>query len=186
MARRLLPRIVIVSTDQWLRAGLRAELRERGYDAVGARDLAEAVRVSRPEPGRGPVCLVVVDQLSLGGGIEADAVDRLHRATWRARLVLIAPALAIHEPLQFVMLAAKGHLGAYVQAVRGLIAWLPTLASERRAIGAFRRVHDRALYHAAPLVIRQDMVGGRVGSALKRAYDRWLAAYWAAIRPLLR
>ena len=38
------------------------------------------------------MCLVVVDQLSLGGGIEADAVDRLHRATWRARLVLIAPA----------------------------------------------------------------------------------------------
>jgi len=91
MARRLLPRIMIVSDDQWLRAGLRGELRERGYDAVGARDFGEADRASRPEPGRGPVGLVLVDQASLGAELDADAVDRLHRATGRARLVLIAP-----------------------------------------------------------------------------------------------
>ncbi len=91
VARRLLPRIVIVSDDQWLRAGLRGELRERGYDAVGARDLGEADHVSRPDPGRGPVGLVLVDQTSLGAELEANAVDRLHRATWRAPLVLIAP-----------------------------------------------------------------------------------------------
>jgi len=91
VGRRLLPRIVIVSDDQWLRAGLRGELRERGYDAVGARDIAEAVRASRPEPGRGPVGLVLVDQVSLGAGLEPAAVDGLLRATWRARLVLIAP-----------------------------------------------------------------------------------------------
>ena len=91
MARRQLARIVIVSDDQWLRAGLRGELRERGYDAVGARDLGEAVHESRPQPGRGSVGLVLVDQASLGTELEAEAVDRLHRATWRARLVLIAP-----------------------------------------------------------------------------------------------
>jgi hypothetical protein len=91
VARSLLPRIVIVSADQWLRAGLRGELRERGYDAVGARDIAEAVGASRPEPGRGPVRVVLVDQSSLGAGLERAAVDELHRATWRARLVLLAP-----------------------------------------------------------------------------------------------
>ena len=91
MARSLLPRIVIVSADQWLRAGLRGELRERGYDAVGARDVAEAIRASRLEPGRGPVRVVLVDQVSLGAALEPAAVDELHRATWRARLVLLAP-----------------------------------------------------------------------------------------------
>lgn len=87
-----MPRIVIVSNDQWVRAGLRGELRERGYDAVGARDVADAVHASRPDPGRGPVRLVLVDQTLLGAELEADAIERLHRATWRARLVLVAPA----------------------------------------------------------------------------------------------
>lgn len=88
---RLLRRVVIVSDDQWLRAGLRGELRERGFDAVGARDLGEATRVSRPERGRGPVGLVVVDQASLGAEPREDAVNELRRATWQARLVLLAP-----------------------------------------------------------------------------------------------
>ena len=91
MARRLLARVVIVSNDQWVRSGLRGELRERGYDAVGARDLADTVRVSRPEPTRGPVRLVLVDQASLGVELDPATVNELHRATWRARLVLIAP-----------------------------------------------------------------------------------------------
>ena len=82
---------MIVSDDQWLRAGLRGELRERGFDAVGARDLGEATRVARPERGRGPVGLVVVDQASLGAEPRVDAVNALRRATWQARLVLLAP-----------------------------------------------------------------------------------------------
>ena len=91
MAPVLLPRIVIVSGDQWLRAGLRGELRERGYDAIGARDLAEALDTARPEAGRGPVRLVLVDQSSLGDELDADAVRRVRRATWEAPVVLIAP-----------------------------------------------------------------------------------------------
>ena len=91
MVRALLPRIVIVSDDQWLRAGLRGELRERGYDAVGARDLDEAARTSRPQAGRGPVKLVLVDQLSLGDTLDASAGQRLRRAAWEAPVVLIAP-----------------------------------------------------------------------------------------------
>lgn len=101
-------------------------------------------------------------------------------------LLLLAPALAIHEPIQLAVLVLKGHLGAYVKAVRGLLPWLATLRRERRDIAAMRRVHDRALYSAAPLVVRQDLVGGRAGSAFKRAYDGWLLLYWRLMRPLLR
>lgn len=86
-----LPRILIVSDDQWLRAGLRGELRERGYDAVGARDLEEARRTARPEPGRGPVSMVLVDQASLGDEIDSDIVHDLRRATSDASVVLITP-----------------------------------------------------------------------------------------------
>jgi DNA-binding response OmpR family regulator len=60
------PRIVIVIPGQWPRALLRAELRERGYDAVGAASLAEALVYPAREEGRGPVALLVVDATALG------------------------------------------------------------------------------------------------------------------------
>lgn len=47
---------------QWPRALLRAELREAGYDAVGARDLDDAATYPRDEAGRGPVRLIILDQ----------------------------------------------------------------------------------------------------------------------------
>jgi GT2 family glycosyltransferase len=100
-------------------------------------------------------------------------------------LLLIAPALVIHEPLQLAMLMVKGHFGAYVTAVRGLLPWLRTLGPERRQIQGMRVVRDRDLFIAAPLIVRQDLVGGRVGRWFKRAYDAWLRGYWRVVRPLL-
>lgn len=100
-------------------------------------------------------------------------------------LLLVLPALAIHEPIQFVVLTMKGHFKAYLQAVRGLLPWLKTLRRERRELAAIRVVHDRALLSAAPLIVRQDLVGGRIGRTLKAAYDAWLGAYWKLIRPLV-
>jgi GT2 family glycosyltransferase len=100
-------------------------------------------------------------------------------------LLLLLPALAIHEPVQLAVIVRKGHFRAYAKAVRGLMPWLTTIGRERREIGARRVVHDRDLFFAAPLVIRDDLVGGGVGRTLKRAYDVWLRGYWRVIRPLL-
>jgi hypothetical protein len=55
-------RILIVMAAQWPRALLRAEFREAGYDAAGARDLDEAASYPREEAGRGPVRLIILDQ----------------------------------------------------------------------------------------------------------------------------
>ena len=101
-------------------------------------------------------------------------------------LVLLMPALIVHEPLQLSMIAAKGEFKAYRRAVRELLPWLKTLRAERREIASFRRRHDRELFTAAPLVIRQDVVGGGLGKVLKSAYDVWLRTYWAVISPLLK
>jgi hypothetical protein len=51
--------------DQWPRALLRAALREAGYDAGGTLTLEGALHQLRPDPDRGPVSLVVVDQAAL-------------------------------------------------------------------------------------------------------------------------
>ena len=61
------PRVLIVMPDQWPRALLRAALRERGYDAVGTRNLDSALRIRPDEFERGPVRLIIVDQPALTG-----------------------------------------------------------------------------------------------------------------------
>jgi GT2 family glycosyltransferase len=100
-------------------------------------------------------------------------------------LIVLAPALLVHELLQFGMLVAKGHLAAWWKALQGLRGWLPSLGEDRRAIQSRRKVRDRDLLTAAPLIVRSDMVGGGGGQFLKRAYDGWLRGYWSVAIHLL-
>jgi len=61
------PRVLLIMPDQWRRAVLRGALREVGYDAIGSIDVATARRHHRPEPGRGTMALMVVDQDAVAG-----------------------------------------------------------------------------------------------------------------------
>ena len=75
------PRVLIVMPDQWPRALLRAALRERGYDAVGTRNLDSALRIRPDEIERGPVRLIIVDQPALtGDATELTPLLERHRA----------------------------------------------------------------------------------------------------------
>jgi len=100
-------------------------------------------------------------------------------------LLILIPALLIHEPLQMGLLAARGHLGAWMRGLRDLLSWLPSLGEDRRAVRDLRRRHDRDLLRAAPLLMRPDMVGGSFGNLMKRAYDAWLQFYWGVARHLV-
>lgn len=100
-------------------------------------------------------------------------------------LIVLFPALWIHEVLQFLILAAKGHLGAWWHALRDLIAWRGELAVERRAVQARRHVRDRDLLVSAPLLVRSDLVNSGAAQIGKRLYDVWLSAYWALARHLV-
>ena len=55
---------------------------------------------------------------------------------WRT-LVAILPCLVVHEPLQLLVLHAKGH-GATTGRRCGLIAMLPDLARDRAEVKGFR------------------------------------------------
>jgi hypothetical protein len=67
--------------DQWPRSLVRATLRDAGYDAVGTRTLASAMRIAVAEPDRGAVRLIVVDQAALGAnGARLDQLLALHDA----------------------------------------------------------------------------------------------------------
>ncbi len=76
---------------------------------------------------------------------------------WRT-LLAILPCLAVHEPLQLLMLHAKGHGGTYWKAVRGLIAMLPDLPRDRAEVKRFRRLPDGALLNSDRLIVRDDLM----------------------------
>ena len=74
------PRVLVVMPEQWPRALLRAALRERGYDAVGTRNLDSALRVRPDEIERGPVQLIIVDYAALADGNTLKQLVDRHRA----------------------------------------------------------------------------------------------------------
>lgn len=82
------PRVLLILQEQWPRARLRAELRERGYDAAGAPTLADALVYPADGPESGPVRLVLVDHRVL----EADGTASIERVRARhpaARFLLL-------------------------------------------------------------------------------------------------
>ncbi len=100
---------------------------------------------------------------------------------WRT-LVAILPCLAIHEPLQLVVLHAAGHGRTYWKAVRGLIAMLPDLRRDRASVGRIRRVPDGALLRSDRLVVRDDLMRNPIVRVGKAAYEGFLSAYWRLLR----
>jgi hypothetical protein len=77
---------------QWPRALLRAALREQGYDASGTRAVNGALFQAGPDPARGPVRLVLVDQDALGEG-DMRQVEELRGRTSGVPILLLAPAM---------------------------------------------------------------------------------------------
>lgn len=90
------PRVLLVVPDQWHRALLRAQLREQGYDALGAPDLAGGLLYPALEPERGPVGLIVVDHGALTPFDDRLLTQLLERHG--APAILIAPAGASPPP----------------------------------------------------------------------------------------
>jgi DNA-binding response OmpR family regulator len=82
------PRVLVVMADQRTRALLRAELREVGYDALGARDLGEALHYPAADVGRGPVRLIIIDHSVLRDAPEDLLTDLLDRFSRPATLLL--------------------------------------------------------------------------------------------------
>ena len=102
---------------------------------------------------------------------------------WRT-LVVILPALAVHETLQLVTLVARGYFLVYLRAVGGLFRMLPTLPRDRAAVVRIRRLHDRSVLRAGQMVVRPDLVRG-VTARLSALYFAALDAYWRVAQRLL-
>ena len=93
-------------------------------------------------------------------------------------IICLIPPLLVYEPLQFLVLVAKGHGWTYLRAVAGLIAMLPTLPRDRALARRIRRRSDRDLLISAPLVVRGDLAANILIRSGKQSYERFLDAYW--------
>jgi len=100
---------------------------------------------------------------------------------WRT-IVCLVPPLLVHEPLQFLVLALKGHAMTYFKAVAGLIAMLPALPRDRALARRIRVRPDRDLLISGPLIVRDDLAGNALVRYGKSAYERALTAYWNLLK----
>lgn len=97
-------------------------------------------------------------------------------------LLLLLPCLLVHEPLQAVVLHAKGHARVYWKSVGGLLALLPTLKRDRAITNRIRAVPDAALLRADRLIIRDDLASNALVRLGKDAYEGFLRGYWRLLQ----
>jgi GT2 family glycosyltransferase len=97
-------------------------------------------------------------------------------------IVCLVPILLVHEPLQLIVLLAKGHGAAYLRAVGGLLAMLPDLPRDRALANRIRVKPDRDLLVSGPMVIREDLAANILVRHGKALYEGLLTAYWNLLK----
>ena len=116
--------------DQWPRVLLRAALREAGYDAIGTRSLAGALRLAEPEAEHGSVGVVVLGQEAFTRADLPD-LERLRLATHAPILLLAAAGRVVEEGPWVRVLRRPVSIGELVLSVESL---LPLPPAARRPI----------------------------------------------------
>jgi len=120
------PRVLVISGDQWPRAGIRAELREAGYDAIGALDVAAAFACPARDPSRGPVRLIVVEQDALSDDEARESLGRLTARFGGLPVVLLAHATRAQPAGHWAAILRRPFsVGDVVAAVRRLVPLPP-------------------------------------------------------------
>ena len=99
-------------------------------------------------------------------------------------IVCLVPALVVYEPLQFLVLAAKGHAWTYMRAAGGLLEMLPALPRDRAFNRRIRRKPDRDLLVSQPIVVGDALAANVVVRAGKGLYERMLDAYWIFLKSI--
>lgn len=99
-------------------------------------------------------------------------------------LLVLGPALVVHELATALFLAARGQLGTYARGTWHALRDLPRILRKRRAIQRLRRVPDREVLTCGPMMVRSD-IAGAAAVAAKRLLESFYAVYWAAFSRFL-
>ena len=127
------PRVLIVMSDDWRRALIRAALREVGYDAIGTHGPRETWLVPPEERDRASVRLIIVDQDALSPA-EIESLSALRRRLGDPDILLLARAtVAPPDGPWHRVLRRPVSVAEIVSAVEELV---PLRAELRHAIDA--------------------------------------------------
>jgi len=106
--------------------------------------------------------------------------------TYSARtLFLLAPALLMFEGANLAFLSMKGAAGEWFRGVEMVLSDFNGLMERRRAFMAMKKVADKDLLSGGEIYIFPSRLGGGFMTAAKKAFEAFLGAYWAAVRPFL-
>jgi GT2 family glycosyltransferase len=97
-------------------------------------------------------------------------------------LLLLLPPLLVHEPLQMLVLVAKGYARVYLKAVWGLIGMLPALPADRALAKRIRVRPDRDLLISGRMVIREDLAKNLLVRHGRALYEGALNLYWTLLK----
>jgi hypothetical protein len=115
-------RILLVMPDHWQRVLLRAELIERGHDAIGAESVEDALLVPPSDIERGPVRVLVLDQEAAEGALAPLLPALLARHLEARTLLLEHPTLA-HSAGQWNRIVSRPvAVGEVASAIESLLS----------------------------------------------------------------
>jgi GT2 family glycosyltransferase len=101
-------------------------------------------------------------------------------------LLLLAPALLLHELVIATFMTLEGRLGTYLRATAAVVCSLPQVLTKRRLVRGFRRMPDSAFLGVGPIAVRGDLLDTNSWKArFKALLDRFYAGYWRLVRPLV-
>ncbi len=101
-------------------------------------------------------------------------------------LVLLAPALVLHECAQALYSLAAGRFGLYAEACLANARRFSGILRERARLQAQRTVGDAAIISGGPLPLHPGTVGHPVARKLLRGFSAGLCRWHRLVRPHLR
>ncbi|MEZ5905048.1 MAG: glycosyltransferase family 2 protein [Geminicoccaceae bacterium] len=98
-------------------------------------------------------------------------------------LLLLAPALLLHELAIAAFFLTQGEFVTYLRANWAVLRDLPWVRAKRRQVAAFRCIPDRGFLGCGPITIREELLEGHGWRArVKRALDAFYSGYWCLVR----
>lgn len=100
-------------------------------------------------------------------------------------LLVLWPALVLHELSVITFLLLKGRILPYLSGVLDLVRIAPLVMRKRRALQTMRTISDRHLLTSGRMSVRADLVESAFISFAKRAMERFYGLYWKLAAKLL-